>query len=215
MALTAAVFGSSGLVGHALMAQLESDGAFEKIYGYARNAPLDPGPKSEFRPFDTADFELERSIDIVFCALGTTIKKAGSQAAFEEVDLWAVVRIAQQAKEHNIKKMVVVSSLGANPHSRNFYLHTKGQMEEAVKASGPPNLLFIRPSLLLGTREERRWGEDISKLITKIMAPLMKGPLLKYRPIEAAKVARKMIEGALNPSPGVRILENSDLHSMA
>ncbi len=214
MALTAAVFGSTGLVGKALIEELERDTSFTKIYCYSRKPPLYIGEKSTYKPFDTYDFKMEKGVDVVFCALGTTIKKAGSQSAFEEVDLHAVKRIAQKAKATNIPKLAVVSSMGAYAKSRNFYLRTKGKMEEAVANAGILQVLIVRPSLLLGKRDEKRGSEDVARNILKPLAPIMKGPLLKYRPIEAVQVAKVMIFAIKGAPKGITILENNKLHSL-
>ncbi len=214
MALTAAVFGSTGLVGKALIEQLERDTSFAKIYCYSRKPPLYIGKKSAYKPFDTHDFKMKKGVDVVFCALGTTIKKAGSKSAFEEVDLHAVERIAQKAKSAGIPKLAVVSSTGAHTKSRNFYLRTKGKMEEAVANTGIPQILIVRPSLLLGKRDEKRGSEDVARTILKPLAPIMIGPLLKYRPIEAVQVAKVMIFAIKGAPGGTTILENNKLHSL-
>lgn len=211
MSRTAAVFGSTGLVGNAIIEELQDRPEFDKVYSYARRPPMLLGSKTGFKPFETDNFEVTGDIDVIFCALGTTIKKAGSREDFKEVDLNAVKRVADKAKEAGIKKLIVVSSVGANAASNNFYLRTKGEMEEEVKSAGIEHTVFIRPSLLLGKREEKRVAEDIGKTLFSPLSLLMVGPLKQYRPVHARDVARKMIDVALKPGKGVFVIENKDI----
>jgi uncharacterized protein YbjT (DUF2867 family) len=211
MTQTAAVFGSTGLVGNALLEELKNRSEIDKIYAYARRPPLFLDKKTEFRPFETDNFAVGPDINIVFCALGTTIKKAGSQKDFQEVDLHAVKRIAAKTKEAGIKHLVVVSSVGANRESNNFYLYTKGQMEEAVKQAGIEHTIFIRPSLLMGQRKEKRLAEDIGKILMKPLSWLMAGPMRQYRPVKARKVAEAMVNAALISKQGISVIENKDI----
>lgn len=211
MTQTAAVFGSTGLVGGAIIEELRHRPEFDKIYSYARRPPMFLGDKTEFKPFKTDNFEVTGDIDVIFCALGTTIKKAGSRRDFQEVDLTAVISIADEAKEAGIKNLIVVSSVGADATSNNFYLRTKGEMEEEVKNAGIEHTVFIRPSLLLGKRQEKRLAEDIGKTLFRPLTFLMVGPLKQYRPVHARKVARKMVDAALNPGKGVVVIENKDI----
>ncbi|MGM0377976.1 MAG: NAD(P)H-binding protein [Bacteroidota bacterium] len=210
MTLKAAVFGSTGLVGKALVEELKNRPEFTKIFCYARRPPMFLEEKTEFKPFKTDNFRMPEDADIVFCALGTTIKKAGSQQEFQEVDLHAVDRLAQKTKAAGIKHLVVVSSVGADANSKNFYLRTKGQMEEKVKNAGIDHTVILHPSLLLGKRDEKRVGETIGQIISGPIRGLMVGPLKPYRPVKARKVAQAMIEEALKPEEGFKILENQD-----
>ncbi len=211
MKKTAAVFGSTGLVGKTLVKELRNHPDFDKIYCYARKPSMFMAENTEFRPFETDNFSIEADIDVIFCALGTTIKKAGSKEAFREVDLLAVKRIAEQAHKAGIKQMIVVSSMGAKANSNNFYLRTKGQMEEEVKNTGISHIVFIRPSLLLGKRDEKRTAEMIGKTVIKPFSWLMVGPLKQYRPVKAADVAKAMITAASQPQDKVVVIENREI----
>jgi len=211
MPLTAAVFGATGLVGNAITEALRRRPEFDNIYSYARRPPMFVGNKTEFKPFETDNFKVSGDIDVIFCALGTTIKKAGSREDFQEVDLHAVKRIAEKAKEAGIKSLLVVSSVGADAASNNFYLRTKGEMEDEVKKAGIKHTVFIRPSLLLGKRQEKRVAEGIGKTLFRPLRLLMVGPLKQYRPVYARKVAQKMTDVALEPHKGVLVIENREI----
>lgn len=211
MLLKAAVFGSTGLTGKALTETLKSRETFSKIYCYARKPPMFLSNKTEFKPFETDNFPPPGDADVVFCTLGTTIKKAGSREEFREVDLHAVKRIAQKTRDAGIKHFIVVSSVGADPQSKNFYLRTKGEMEEEVKNTGIEHTVIIRPSLLLGKRDEKRVGENFGKIILGPLRFLMIGPLKQYRPVKAVDVARKMVNAALTQEKGIRVIENKEI----
>jgi len=157
-----------------------------------------------------ADFErLDRvavrlAADDVFCALGTTIRTAGSRQAFRRVDHDYVVSVGRLAREVGARHFLLVSSLGANPRSRLFYGRVKGDVEAAVQTLGYPRVTIVRPSLLLGERSEFRLGERLVK-------PL--GPLMprRYRPVHARAVAATMIRAALAAGGGVRIVESREI----
>jgi len=151
-------------------------------------------------------------VTAVFCCLGTTIKKAGSQSSFERVDLHYPLQAAAIAKKKAVKQFLVVSSMGANPKSRNFYSRTKGRMEEGLVAAGIQGLHIFRPSLLLGARAEFRLGERVAAGVMKALDSLMVGTAAKYRAIQAATVARAMIKIALTGAHGVHVYSNDVIH---
>ncbi|MFT4940250.1 MAG: hypothetical protein ACI88A_003302, partial [Paraglaciecola sp.] len=125
---------------------------------------------------------------------GSTIKKAGSKTAFRKVDFEYVHVAAQLASEQHAASFVWISSVGANARSTNFYLKVKGELEDAIFAmSGLKNASAVRPSLLLGERQESRFAETLGINVSRLLAPLMIGPLEKYKPIDAEDVAAQMI----------------------
>jgi len=213
--MKAAVFGASGLVGRQLVGQLTEKHNVESIQAFARNKPHWLQKNVSFEEFSLQNFRFNDSPTHVFCALGTTMKKAGSKQAFLNVDLHAVVQIAQRAKDAGAKNFAVVSSIGANAQSGNFYLRTKGQMEEALKQMNFERLVIVRPSLLLGNRNEKRLGEDVGKMLYRLFQFLFVDRLRKYRGIEALNVARAMIWLMENTGEGVTIAESDDLQRIA
>jgi len=190
---TAAVFGTTGLIGNHLCQLLAINPGYRKVYAFARNKPDSLPINIEHVAFDPALIKIPESVDDVFVCLGSTMKKAGSKDAFRKVDYEMVVEIAKQAKASLVKHFIVVSSLGADPSSNNFYLKTKGEMEEAVKQLDFEYSGFLRPSLLLGNRKEFRFGEKIAILFFKIFSFIFVGPLKKYKGIKAEDVAKGMI----------------------
>ena len=179
---TGVVFGATGLVGKALINLLLSDNNYEKIVAVVRNSmPISHGKlvQIEITDYNQLDNFMNKLVaDTYFCCIGTTIKKEGSQEAFRKVDHDIPVIIAQLAEALSVPSLVIISSIGANLSSPNFYLRIKGEMEKSVRDVYSGNLKFVRPSLLMG----------------KISAWLFIGPLKKYKGLHAEKVAAAMIK---------------------
>ena len=195
----AVVAGATGLVGQELMRQLCASSQHSAVIAFARNPQaLSLAVKSEkivVRPLPSGDDNIVG--DEFYCALGTTIKKAGSRQAFAAVDHDLVLDLAKRAKAGGVGRVVVVTSVGSNPNSKNFYLRVKGQIERALMALGLQRLEIYRPSLLLGHRGELRPLERLGVLSAPVISRLMFGGLSKYRPIDARELARKMIAAEL------------------
>ncbi len=198
---TANVFGYTGLTGSKLAHHLLSDLRYSKVRIFVRRPISLNHPSAEIIVNDLSDIrQLSEVItgDEVYCCLGTTSKKAGSKEAFERVDLALPLEIGTIAKENRVDKFLVISSLGANAKSGNFYLKTKGKMEEGLKTLGFRQLSIFRPSLLLGKRSEKRPAEQIGKFLFSALSFLFIGPLKKYKGVHADTVARAMIRVANN-----------------
>jgi len=154
------------------------------------------------------------AVDDVFIALGTTIKVAGSQAAFRAVDFEAVVAVALAAKSSGATKLGVVSAMGADPKSSIFYNRTKGEMEEALASIGFDSLVIARPSMLAGDREAlgqpARIGERIALAVSKFLKPLIPA---NYRAIPARDVAYALITAVKTGQPGVQRLLSGSMHA--
>lgn len=207
---TAVVFGSTGLIGSYLVQQLLADERYAEVRVFVRkttgirHAKLDE-VITDFKQLD----ELRKDVkgDEVFSCLGTTIKTAGSEAAFRRVDYELVRWAALSAKENGVKSFLVVSSISANPTSRNFYLRTKGEMELAVTSAGFEKCVIVRPSMLLGPRSEKRFGETVGKVVMKALAFAIPK---RWKAVEAEDVAASMIIAAnINTENGV--IENERL----
>ncbi|HKL71467.1 MAG TPA: NAD(P)H-binding protein [Marinilabiliaceae bacterium] len=212
----AVIAGSTGLIGGHLLQQLLNNPLYDKIYVPGRKAPKLTDSKIVFELCNFSEFKnlpKNGSIDL-FCSLGTTIKKAGSQDQFREVDFDAVVNFARWGASISCNHFVVVSSIGANPKSRNFYLRTKGQMEQVLKAIGLNNLTIVRPSLLMGRREDFRFGEKVGEWLMKPLSFLLIGKAKKYRPIEGAQVAKGMIKLAQNKIGDTFVVEGEILKQL-
>jgi len=213
MERVAAVFGSTGLIGNQLLQLLSDNKNYIKVFAYMRK-PASNLPVKVSAVELTSDFTLPADVDDVYVCIGTTMKKAGSKEAFLKVDFELVQTIAQRAKAAGAKRLLVVSSIGANAESSNFYLRTKGQMEEAVKQYGFILCGIVRPSLLLGKRDEFRFGEKVGVFFYKVFGFIFVGPLRKYKGIYAVDVAKSMVMLALSSS-GTITVESNVLKQMA
>ena len=218
MKKTAVIFGASGLVGNELCKLLSEDNEFDEIKTVVRTRLDFFSDKikqiilSDFSKLNDHRDTLKG--DVFFCCIGTTIKKAGSPVSFLKVDLDIPVAVAELAETLAIPSLVVVSSLGADEKSSNFYLKTKGKMETKVKEAYHGKLKFVRPSLLMGNRKEFRFGEKIAVIFMKIFGWIFAGPLARYRGIKAADVARSMIKIS-GFSSGKMIYESDELARLA
>lgn len=206
---TALVAGATGLVGGHLVRQLIEDPAYARVVVLARR-PLDSVNSPKLQTI-IADFDaLEEAMagvaaDDTFCALGTTIKKAGSQLAFRKVDHDYIVAFARAAKAAGARRFMLVSAIGADASSSIFYSHVKGETERDVSALGFEALHIFRPGLLLGERAERRTLEGIGMSLAPLLNPLMLGPARPYRSIEGETLARGMRGAARSGSKGILI----------
>ena len=138
-----------------------------------------------------------------FCCIGTTIAEAGSQEAFREVDVDAVLLFAQAARAAGATRFVVLSSVGASPTSKKFYLRTKAEMEDAVSMVGFPSVDILQPSLLLGARRQSRPLETLGGILAPVINPLLTGSREAYRAIPAEVVARAMLGAARRGARGI------------
>jgi uncharacterized protein YbjT (DUF2867 family) len=153
--------------------------------------------------------------DDAFCCLGTTIKKAGSRAAFRAVDHTAVLALAWAVHQQGAQRFFVVSALGADAGSRVFYNRVKGEMEAALMVLGFGTLGIFRPGLLLGKREQPRVGEALAALALWALEPLLLGGWRKYRSIPAGVVARAMVRCAFGrPGQGVLIYQSDEIQDL-
>ncbi|TQV74698.1 hypothetical protein FLL45_06980 [Aliikangiella marina] len=146
--------------------------------------------------------------DAIICALGTTIKKAGSQSAFRQVDYHMVLNLANAGINRGYKRFIVVSSVSADAKSDNFYLKTKGELELALRSLDFEQLCVIRPALLLGPRAEFRIAERIGTILLPLLSPLLIGKLRRYRPVQAKAVAKRLVSESLKQNKPFRIVES-------
>jgi len=211
--MKAAVAGSTGFIGSILLDFLKDDKYFSEVQVLSRR---ELGLSAKFKVLvgNLSQQKLE-SVDIAFCALGTTIATAGSQDAFYHVDHDLVIDFANNAKEAGAKTFVLVSSVGANPKTSNFYLKVKGETEKDLEAIGFDSLIILRPSMLMGQRKEFRFGELIGKGVMTLFNPLMLGSLSKYKGIQGKTVANAMIKLGKENLKGVHVLEGNDLHAFS
>ncbi len=213
----ALIAGATGLVGSSLLRQLLADDQYDKVIVITRK-PLDISHTKLVQQqidFDKIEsLEIGFQIDDVFCALGTTIKTAGSQDAFYKVDFTYVVNLGKWCEGKGVKRFLIVSAMGANAKSGIFYNRVKGEMETAVSQLNIPQKQVFRPSLLMGNRTEKRGGEKIAQAVMRGLGFLFAGPLLKYKGIHADMVAKAMIKAAKSDSTGFKIIESGEMQGM-
>lgn len=213
--------GASGLVGNHTLEFLLEDPAVTDIVLILRSRLLLSHTKitQVITPFDQLDSVSLKDygidhIDCALCSLGSTIKKAGSQKAFQTIDCTYVLNFADLAKTWGAKKFAVISALGADSRSAVFYKRVKGEMEEGLKLKGFETLLIIRPSLLLGERKEHRPAEKFFIQLSPLINKTLIGPLKKYRGIEAKKVASHLAGAIHTEERGEVIIENDQMLSI-
>mgnify|MGYP000906032709 CR=1 FL=1 len=202
---TALLVGASGLVGHELVNIILENPDYETLTILVRKRMDVEHPKLVQIEVDFNRLEAYKdffSVTDVFCCLGTTIKKAGSQAAFRKVDFEYPLVMANLAKEQGAQKFLMITAIGADAHSKVFYSRVKGEIEQEIKQLGLASVHFFQPSLLLGNRSEFRLGEKLAMIVSPIFGILMVGSLRKYKPVKAKEVAMAMQIIAQRPLTG-------------
>jgi uncharacterized protein YbjT (DUF2867 family) len=212
-ARVAVVAGATGMVGRAVLARLTADktSAYAAVHTLGRRAPELPAGAQNVRLVShLSDSLLDARVppaDDMFIALGTTIAVAGSKPAFRAVDLDAVLALARSARSAGVRRLGLVSAMGADAHSKVFYNRVKGEMEEAVSSLGFETLVIARPSLLDGERaalgQPARRGEQLALRVMRQLKPLIPG---NYRAILASDVAAALVAAVQAGRPGVQIL---------
>ena len=217
-ARTALLLGSTGLVGGHVLQLLAKDDRWSRVVTLGRRA-MEPVARKHVHhviDFDNMDGHAEHfACDGVFCCLGTTIKKAGSEEAFRRVDFDYPVEAAHLAHAQGATQYLLVSSLGANSKSRFFYNRLKGEVEQALRGAGFASLGIFRPSLLTGDREEYRRSEAISAVGLTLAKPLLLGPFRKYRATPANTLARVMVDVAADSPTGATVYEADNIMARA
>ena len=200
--------GATGLTGEHLLDRLLNEPTVTRVLAPTRR-PLSAHPRLEnpVGPLDALLPQLQGPVDIAFCCLGSTIKQAGSQEAFREVDHDLILAFARRARELGARHLLVISAIDADPQSSIFYNRVKGETERALIAQDWPQLTLARPSLLIGNRSEPRLAE-------RLVAPLSKLIPGKYQGIEACHLARALWRLALEEQDGVRLVESDDLRRL-
>ena len=200
--------GATGLTGEHLLDRLLNEPTVARVLAPSRR-PLAAHPHLENPVGELAALlpQLSGNVDIAFCCLGSTLKQAGSEAAFRAVDHDLVLAFAERARALGARHLLVISALGADAHSAVFYNRVKGELEAALQAQDWPQLTIVRPSLLLGARREFRLGE-------RLLAPLARWIPGKYRGIKACTLAHALWRLALEEQDGTRIIESDQLRRL-
>jgi len=214
----AIVIGATGLIGKHLTKLLLDDSSYSTVKVFVRKSLNISNPKLEEHivNFDEIDKWKNKIIgDELFSAMGTTIRKAGSKEAQFKIDVTYQYEFTKAGAENGVSSYFLVSSSGANAKSKLFYMRIKGELEEKVKLLPFNKIRIFRPSLLLGNRDDKRFGEKAAERLLKIVVPLF--PFLKnQRPIEGEKVARAMIVSANeDDKERIKIFEPLEIFSLA
>ena len=202
--------GATGLVGGHVLQQALADPAVAQVVAPTRKSLvphaklLNPLVDFERLPED-ADWW---RVDAVVCTLGTTIRVAGSQAAFYKVDHDHPLEVAYLARRHGARAFALNSALGADVGSRVFYSRTKGEIERDLQAVGYPSLTLVRPGLIGGQRQEARPAEQWAVRVSKLLQPLLPR---RYRVVPADRIAHHLLQAALAATPGVHVLPSEAL----
>ncbi len=215
---TALVLGATGLVGGYCLNLLLEHKAYRKVIVFSRRKLTIDHARLEQHvvDFDNPDsFAHLLKGDDLFCCLGTTMAKAGSKAAFYKVDYTYPLEAAQAALKNGVNQLLLVSSVGADANSIFYYSRVKGALEDAVREMPFWAVHIFQPSVLLGERNENRWGEQWAAKIGKRIDALTGGLLSKYRPVEAEVVAAAMLSAAQQLKPGVHIYPSHYLQHLS
>lgn len=216
----ASIIGATGMIGTYLQQVLTEDSSFDTIRVLVRRPIPRPHPKIEVKLVDFSDLESVKlaidGSDSLFCAIGTTQKKAkGDRQAYLKIDFDIPVKTARLCKELGIDRMAIVSAVGANSRSRNFYLKLKGHVEEAISLEPIASIHFFQPSVLLGDRQEKRAMEKFAQRLLRFAQPVMQGGWRKYRAIEGLEVAQAMAQSVKLGLPGIHRYTYSDIQQLA
>ena len=215
---TAVVIGASGLIGKSLVKKLLDDNSYKSVKVFVRRSTNISNSKLEEHIVDfdkITDWKNKITGDELYSAMGTTIKKAGSKETQYKIDVTYQYEFAKAASENGARDYFLVSSSGANANSKLFYMRIKGELEEKVKLLPFNKIRIFRPSLLVGERDEKRFGEKATERLLKIVVPLF--PFLKnQRPIEGEKVAKAMIVSANEDNKErIKIFEPLEIFQLA
>ena len=211
---TALIAGATGLVGAHLLEQVLADERYGAVHVAGRRRPALAHDKLRFHETDFERVAIGYPVDHVFCCLGTTMKNAGSREAFRRVDHDYVVHLAAAARAAGARTFALVSAVGARKDARTFYTRVKGETEDAVAALGFPACIIIRPSLLIGARDERRLGEGIAKAASSVLNKVLVGGMAKYRSVRAEDVARAMALLVWQQEEGLRVVESDQIENL-
>jgi len=215
MKLPANVVGATGLIGNQLVRLLLKNEKFEKVRIFVRRDTGIQHPKLDQQIIDFRNkktWKDQLTGDVLFSALGTTLKQAGSKEKEYEVDFMFNLNFAKTAKENGISNYVLVSSIGADSKSRIFYTQMKGELDDAIAHLEFKNLAILRPSSLTGDREEKRMMEVISIPVATFLTKFF---MKKYRPIKDEIVAQAMINAVIHPNPEITIWEGDEVFKLA
>ncbi len=208
---SALIIGSTGLIGAHLKEEILGNPDYDTLTTLIRSHTQEEHEKLTEVKIDFDTLHINQNyfqVDDLYICLGTTRKKAGSKENFRKVDYGYVVEAARLGKENGVKRLAVVSAIGADEESSFFYNQVKGEMEKEVAELGIQSTYFFRPSLLLGERKELRLGEKVGEVLGRAVQPILRGRWEKYRSIHGKEVAKAMVKFLKNGRNGVHVVES-------
>jgi uncharacterized protein YbjT (DUF2867 family) len=211
--MKAIVIGATGLVGRLILKEVLNDNDFSEVRIFVRKSTeiINPKLKEIVGPMkDIVAMSSEIQGDVLFNALGTTKKQAGSQEEQQRIDRDLPITFAKIASENGVGIMLNVSSIGANMNG-GFYLKTKAEMEAGTEKFYPQTVFHFRPGLLVGKRKGFRLVEKIASGVMKVLNPILIGSLKKYRSMPADKLAKSMVSLSKNPTGRAKVLHFSEI----
>ena len=215
---SAILLGATGLTGGYVLNLLLSNNQYNKVIVFSRRYINIKHDKLQVIICDLLDLEEQREnfkADEVYVCIGTTTNKTPNKTLYRDIDFGIPVTAAQLCRENMIDNITIMSSLGANANSTVFYPKIKGEMEQSVLQMEIPNTYLLRPSIIMGPRKERRFGETMGKMIAFFIAPLMRGPLKKYKGIHSEDIAKAMINLNNGKSNIKGIIESDKIQEIA
>jgi uncharacterized protein YbjT (DUF2867 family) len=215
---TALLFGATGLIGSRCLKSLIQHTSYSKIMVFSRKKIDISSPKLVQHIVNFEDIpnwsHLIKGDDLFYC-MGTTMLKAGNKTEFHKIDYHYAIDIAKAAVQNNVNQYLLVSSVGANAKSAFFYSQVKGELEDAVRELTFWAVHIFQPSVLLGERNENRFGEQVAGMIGKGLDAILGGVLTKYKPIEAVFVAQAMVNVAQGFQAGAFTYSSGQLQKLA
>lgn len=217
---TALLLGASGFIGNQLLQLLLDDDSFDKVIALVRKPLEISDPKLEQRITDFANEQLYREAmpagDVIFCCIGTTMQQVrGNKTKYRQIDYDIPVQAAKWGIEKGYTQYILVSAIGADARSSNFYLRLKGEVETAVASIPYKAVHIFQPSLLLGHRKESRPTEKMAQFFSPLFSMLTIGGFKKYRPVKGNTVANAMLKASDSDITGTHTYTYSAIQSLA
>jgi len=214
MSKTITIIGASGLIGNEVLQLAMENKEIERITIFVRKSLHLNNPKlieviTDFKNLN--DLETKINGDALICCLGTTRKKTPNLEEYKKIDFDLTINLAQIAKKQNIEQVHLISAIGADSKSKIFYNRLKGETEVAVINIGFPQTIIYRPSLLIGKRNEYRFGELLAQKLSPIFDLLLIGSLKKYHSISASDIAKTIVNRVLREGQKVEVLEYNEI----
>ncbi|MFT3947706.1 MAG: NAD(P)H-binding protein [Agriterribacter sp.] len=219
-AKTAILLGATGLTGNYLLQLLLADDRYEKVRAIVRKPLQQTHPKLEVKVIDFKNAQAFReaigSGDIIFCCIGTTMKNVkNDKTLYRQIDYDIAADAAKYGSENGFTQYLLISAIGSNAESANFYVRLKGEVENAIQTFPYQSIDIFRPSLLMGDRKEKRIAEKIFQSIMPVFSFLMIGGMQQYKPIHITVLAKAMCNAPFVNKAGVHIEVYKDILNLA